>query len=217
MNLIWFSAACCVMLGSLICFLYLIFALEWVDALEMAYIFFFGVILGMLDTPFVRVVAVGTVAHAVSKYVAILHRVTGKGIAYIFLGAALWGSMSTNMDGLFLMILAGLFALYVVLVGVASLVIAIIKSRNLDIVRFNLAKQDVTQLYNMHAKVAPQEGLTQEEFKRFTPYASGNRSIDFEPSDVKLIFNALSSHPRWEYLSLRDIQEWCGPGPMVFI
>merc|ERR1719387_3170678 len=50
-NLIWFAAACSVMLGSLIGFFSEFFSLQWVDALENLYFFGAGLLLASLDTP----------------------------------------------------------------------------------------------------------------------------------------------------------------------
>lgn len=216
MNLIWFAAACCVMIGAFVSFLSELFSLEWVDALEMGYLFIFGLILAVLDTPlFNQVQGVMEMKTAVGKYIAVLQRVTGKGCTYIFLGCALWSSMFSNIEGGFLLFLGTLIGLFVVVIGVFSVAIAILKSRNLDLVRKELRKEpsSLRQMYDMHAKMNPTAGITQEEFKKMTPYARG---VSFEQGDIKLIFNALSTHPRREMISLDDLTAWVNGG-MVFI
>lgn len=217
MNLIWFAAACSVMIGALISFFSELFSFEWVDALEMGYLFIFGFLLAVMDTPlFNQVAIVSELRTAIGKYIAILQRVTGKGAAYIFLGCALWSSMFANVEGGFLLFLAVLIGLFVVIIGAFSLVIAILKSRNLDLVRKELMKdpQSLKQVYDMHAKMQPTVGLTQEEFKKMTPFARG---VSFEQGDIKLIFNALASNPRRDVISLDDLQQWVNGGCMVFI
>jgi len=94
--------------------------------------------------------------------------------------------------------------------------IAILKSRNLNLVRLELRKEDTSlrQMYDMHAKMNPAAGITQEEFKKMTPYARG---VSFEQSDIKLIFCALSSHPRRDLISLDDLTAWVNGTMMVFI
>lgn len=210
MNIIWFAAACCVMLGALISFIAELFELQWVDALEMVYFFIFGAILCVLDTPlFAQMLAVSDLKRGVGKYIALLNRVTGKGIVYIFLGSALGSHMWINLESSgFLQFLAVLFGLFIIFVGVASLTIAAIKSRNLNLVRHELRRDganSLQNLYELHARMQPQLGITQEEFKKLTPYARG---VQFETSDVKLIFNALSTHPTRQYLSIQDLQNW---------
>jgi len=217
MNLIWFAAACSVMLGASISFVSELFSLEWVDALEMGYLFIFGLLLAVLDTPlFNQVAIVSELRTGIGKYIAVLQRVTGKGAAYIFLGCALWSSMFANVEGGFLLFLAALIGLFVVFIGVFSMAIAILKSRNLNLVRLELRKEDTSlrQMYDMHAKMNPQAGITQEEFKKMTPYARG---VSFEQSDIKLIFNALSSNPRRDVISLDDLTAWVNGTMMVFI
>merc|ERR1719181_709300 len=217
MNLIWFAAATMVMLASFISFLSELFSLEWVDALEMGYLFIFGLILAVLDTPlFNQVQIVSGLKLAVGKYIAVLQRVTGKGCTYIFLGCALWSSMFANVEGGFLLFLAVLICLFVVAIGCFSVAIAVLKSRNLDLVRRELRKTPNTlkQMYDMHAKMNPTAGITQEEFKKMTPYARG---VSFEQGDIKLIFNALSTHPRREMISLDDLTAWVNGTMMIFI
>jgi len=217
MNLIWFAAACCVMIGAVISFVQELFSVEWVDALEMAYLFIFGMLLSVLDSPlFGQVAGVCELRAAIGKYIAVLQRVTGKGAAYIFLGCALWSSMYANVEGGFLLFIAAMLCLFVVVVGIFSLAIAILKSRNLDLVRRELRKEpsSLKQMYDMHAKMNPTAGITQEEFKKMTPYARG---VSFEQGDIKLIFNALSSNPRRDVISLEDLTAWVNGNMMVFI
>lgn len=217
MNLMWFAAACSVMIGSFISCIVLIFSLEWVDAVEMFYLFTFGLLLAVLDSPlFTGFNIVKELRDAIGKYIAVLQRVTGKGTAFIFLGCALWSSMFANIEGTFMLVLACLIGGLVVLVGAFSVVIAIAKSRNLNLVRLELRKEPMSlkQMFDMHAKMNPMAGITQEEFKKMTPYARG---VSFEAPDVKLIFNALSSNPRRDVISLDDLTAWVNGNHMVFI
>jgi len=218
MNLMWFAAACCVMLGSLISFMSELFSLQWIDALEMGYLFIFGLLLAVLDTPlFNQVAIVSEMRTGIGKYIALLQRITGKGAAYIFLGCALWSSMFANLeDSGFLLFLAVLIGLFVVCIGVFSVAIAVLKSRNLNLVRLELRKEPMSlkQMYDMYAKMNPTAGITQEEFKKMTQYARG---VAFEHSDIKLIFNALSSNPRRDVITLEDLTGWVNGNMMVFI
>lgn len=217
MNLIWFAAACSVMIGASISCITMLFSLEWVDALQMAYLFVFGLLLAVLDTPlFNQVAIVSELRTAIGKYIAVLQRVTGKGAAYIFLGCAMWSSMYANFTGGVMLFLAVLIGLFVVLIGSFSMAIAILKSRNLNLVRLELRKEQgsLKQMYDMHAKMNPMAGITQEEFKKMTPYARG---VSFEAPDIKLIFNALSSNPRRDVISLEDLTSWINGNHMVFI
>merc|ERR1719428_2311134 len=104
-----------------------LFSFEWVDALEMGYLFLFGMLLAVLDTPlFNQMQIVAEIRVAIGKYIAILQRVTGKGATYIFLGCALWSSMFANVEGGFMLFVAALIGIFVVFIGVFSLAIAVL-------------------------------------------------------------------------------------------
>lgn len=206
-GLIWFGAACCVMIGAGITFIIELVSLEWVDALEMVYMLLFGLILAVIDTPFfVSMKWVGDMRNAVGFYVAVLVRITGKGIAYIFLGATLFASMWNNLEGTFLKFLAILFGLVVVLVGMLSVLIGALKSKNLDAVK-RMIKQEqggVTQLYQKHAR-RPQQGMTTEEFRTM---AETMRGMVFNGSDLYQIFKAISTDPDRNVLTQEDFENW---------
>lgn len=217
-NLIWFSAACCVMLGAFISFLSEFFTGQWADALEMLYFLVFGILMATLDTPILsQHEQIQNLRISIAKYIAVLQRVTGKGIAYIFLGSALTSSMWANLEGGFMIFLTVLIGFFIVAVGFFSLVVAVVKSRNLNLVRVELQQdgsQSLPQLYERYAKLSPHNGLTQEEFKALTPQARG---VSFEAADIKLIFNALSSYPKRDFISREDLQNWVHGDMMVFI
>jgi len=211
----WFGASLCVMVGAMISFVNELFSLVWVDALEMAYLFLFGLLLATVDTPlFSTFNVVNTVRHGVNRFVAILTRVSGKGVVYMFLGCTLWSSMFSNLEGGFLLFLAVLLGVLIFFTGIVSLVLGISKSRNLNLVRLELHKhENVQQMYDSHAKTKPELGLTSEEFNKMSPYLRG---VSFEGSDLKFIFNALSSDPSRNFISIHDMRDWVSGG-MVFI
>jgi len=216
MNLIWFAAACSVMFGSTISFFSKLFSLEWVDALQMGFLSIFGLLLAVLDTPlFNQVAIVGEMRVGIGKYIAALQRVTGKGATYIFLGSASFMAVRPP-SSLAVRVIAALIGVFVVLVGCFSLYIAILKSKNLNLVRLELRKEPMSlkQMYDTYAKMNPTAGITQEEFKKMTPYARG---VSFEQADIKLIFNALSTNPRRDVISLEDLTSWVNGDMMAFI
>merc|ERR1712217_32335 len=103
MNLVFFAAACCIMLGALIGGLCLFFSFELVDCLGMCYLIVFGGILAVLDTPFFKQVkAMGDLKMYIGKYINLLTRVTGKGVTFLFLGCTLFIMMWDNLEGGFL-------------------------------------------------------------------------------------------------------------------
>lgn len=214
---IWFGAAFCTMLGAIISCVAFVSSLQWIDALEMAYLFFFGMLLSMVDTPFcTNATIVRDIRIGLGRYVAAVLRCTGKGVAYIFLGVTLWASMWENLESKVLLFLAVIMGSIIFLVGLASVVIGIIKSRSLNLVRVELKKDGslgAQHMYEKHAFSSPQYGMTPEEFKRMTADARG---VHFETADLKMVFNALSSYPDRSVLTQNDVTLWVNGG-MVFI
>lgn len=215
-SFMWFGASICVMIGSFISFMNEIMSLEWVDALEMAYLFLFGVLLAVVDTPlFTSVMVVTHIRQAVNRFVAILTRVTGKGVVYIFLGCTLWSSMWSNLEGGFLLFLAIFLGMIIFLTGIISVILGIFKSRNLNVVRLELKKEgNLQQQYNQFARMYNGAGLTPEEFERMS--LSLPQAVRFEGSDLRLVFGGLSSDPNRMFISQEDLQSWV-MGGMVFI
>lgn len=195
----FFMAACSIMLGSFIGGIALFFSFELVDFLEMAYLFLFGAVLALMDTPcFKAMKTVKDHREYFSKYVNLLTRVTGKGITFLFLGTSLFSSMWDNLEGAGLEFLAFVLCLLPVLVGLAALVIGFIKSSKLNRARAQMvqAETDLAMIYNQYARTYPGEqgGLIMLEFNDLTNKFAG---IKWEDADLKLIFNALVSNPAW--------------------
>lgn len=192
-------AACSIMLGAFIGGIALFFSFELVDFLEMAYLFLFGAVLALMDTPcFKAMKTVKDHREYFSKYVHLLTRVTGKGITFLFLGCSLFSGMWDNLEGYGILFLAFVLCLLPVVVGLAALVIGFMKSQKLNRARQFMAQDDqnLNMIYDQHARTypGPQGGLTMAEFSDLTNKLGG---IKWEESDTKLIFNALVSNPAW--------------------
>jgi len=195
----FFMAAVSVMLGAFVGAICLFFSFELVDFLEMSYLFIFGGVLALMDTPcFKAMKTVKDHREYFSKYVNLLTRVTGKGITFLFLGTSLFSSMWDNLEGAGLEFLAFVLCLLPVLVGLAALVIGFIKSSKLNRARAQMvqAETDLAMIYNQYARTYPGEqgGLIMLEFNDLTNKFAG---IKWEDADLKLIFNALVSNPAW--------------------
>ncbi|CAJ1353960.1 unnamed protein product [Effrenium voratum] len=195
----FFVAACSTMLGAFIGGLCLFFSFELVDFLEMCYILLFGGVLAVMDTPCLKTMkTVKDHREYFSKYVNILTRVTGKGIAFLFLGCSLFSTMWDNLESPGLEFLAFVLCMVPVVVGIGALVIGFIKSQKLNKARTALAQEaeNVGALYDQHARTysGPHGGLTMLEFSDLTFKIIG---FKWEDSDLKLIFNALVSNPAW--------------------
>mmetsp|Transcript_57241 Transcript_57241/g.69949 ORF Transcript_57241/g.69949 Transcript_57241/m.69949 type:complete len:313 (+) Transcript_57241:78-1016(+) len=199
-SIYFFVAACSTMLGAFIGGLCLFFSFELVDFLEMCYILLFGGVLALMDTPcFKTVKTVKDHREYFSKYVNILTRVTGKGIAFLFLGCSLFSTMWDNLESSGLKFLAFVLCMIPIIVGIAALVIGFIKSQKLNKVRAVFAQEGenhISAIYQQYARTygGPQGGLTMLEFGEVT-----YKTVQFrwEDTDLKLIFNALVSNPAW--------------------
>lgn len=226
MNTALFSASCCVMLGSLYGFLVLFFTFSVVDLLNLIYMFAFGGVLAVLDTPFFKTVnVVGQAKSWTSKYVAILLRVIGKGFILVFLGASLMSTMFSNLGDAFSVLLGLLLCLYVIFIGVASIVVGYTKSQKLKRCQMALGNGVLEQNYVRFAQTYPeqqyreQSGLTISEFNALTDQVG----FKWEDPDLQLIFRALSSYPPWRSppgqapgmdakLTKQDLQVWLNGG-----
>ncbi|CAL1151349.1 unnamed protein product [Cladocopium goreaui] len=199
-SIYFFVASCSTMLGAFIGGLCLFFSFELVDFLEMCYILVFGGVLALMDTPcFKTVKTVKDHREYFSKYVNILTRVTGKGIAFLFLGCALFSTMWDNLESSGLKFLAFVLSMIPIIVGIAALVIGFIKSQKLNKVRQVFAQEGenhMASVYDQHARTygGPHGGLTMLEFSELTYKTI---QVKWEDTDLKLIFNALVSNPAW--------------------
>jgi len=196
MNDVFFAAACCIVVGSLVGGFCLFFSLKPVDFLFMTYVMIFGLILAVLDTPWLRTIkAVIDAKMYIGKYIQFVTRVTFRGVTLIFLASALFMTMWDNLKGGFMMFLAVVLCLFPALVGAGSVVIGLLKSSKLDKARRQV-EQNIEVLYDQNALTfrGEQGGLTMDEFNKMT---NENGSFKFEKLDLKLIFNALVSNPQW--------------------
>lgn len=207
MNLVFFAGACCLIVGSFIGFCIAFFRPQLVDVIEMAYIFMFGVILAVLDTPFFKTIkAMGDFKMYIGKYINILTRVTGKGLAFLFLGSdlfcVLWelgGDDPKNPESshVAIKVFAVLACFIPVVVGLAAIVIGIMKSWKLQKARKHIEMSGTLETrYDHWAQTYrdSQGGLTPLEFNQLT---MDNGGFKWEDADLKLIFNALVSNPAW--------------------
>jgi len=198
-SIYFFVAACSTMLGAFIGGLCLFFSFELVDFLQLCYILLFGGVLALMDTPcFKTMKTVKDHREYFSKYVNILTRVTGKGIAFLFLGCSLFSTMWDNLESSGLKFLAFVLCMIPIIVGIAALVIGFIKSQKLNKIRAMFAQEDETmaEIYNQNARTygGPHGGLTMLEF---TELCYKRMQYRWEDGDLKLIFNALVSNPAW--------------------
>jgi len=213
MNLLWFAVDVATMLVAVIGMISTLLSVEWVDAVEFGYLFVFGAALAALDSPF-NSSFLKEARLQIAKYVHFLTMVFGKGLVFIFLGCSLWASTWSNVEGVVWLLIAAIAGLMVTLVGVFSLSISIAKSHNLNTAKGSL--QDASAIdaaYKHYALSAPDRGLNQAEFSL---WFRDQRGAPPSNGDLNLIFAALSSHPRREVISKRDLESWAH-GRMVLL
>jgi hypothetical protein len=198
----WFVAALCVAVGGAVGAIWLFFTLSWVDTLNMIYMFLFGLIMAALDRPILPNWKFGNdMQRWISKYAALLARLTGKGMCYIFVGSTLFSSLFTNIKqqgvGAWL---GGLMNLFVIIIGVISLAMGAMNTNKLRKAQELLQHGVLETQYGNFAKkypvtnFGPASGITKQEFNELTQQYGG---ASWEPYDLDLIFNALGNVPEW--------------------
>jgi len=214
MNLVWFAAACCVLFGGLFGAMDLLFTtIAPLDFLDEIYLMVFGGIMFVLDAP-LHFKGILEVKQYIFKYSRFLTRLTGRGLWYIFLGTMTFATLWENSISYFLAVVLGLFVFGV---GVFSTTFGYVKSRKLERVRVVLAENHrngkLPSLYQSFAKSSPQGGLTKQECNDLAQQMKG---ISFDQDELSCIFNALTTGPRGENISMDDLTQWA-EGKMVFL
>jgi hypothetical protein len=187
----------------------------------MWYLLLFGMILAVLDMPiFGSAKFVPAVRTHIGRYIHLLTRMVGKSAVFTFLGCALFSAMWTNVESVFLKVLAVVLSFFVVAVGLISLALGMMKSTHLNKIRQHfqgdaeaVGHNALSQAYERHARLQPQLGMTPQEFNQM---ANESKGISFDSSDLSLIFNALASSPKREAITLTDLHAWV-KGSMVFL
>lgn len=220
-TLIRFAAAISIVFGAFLGALACLTSLEWVDTLEMSYLLVFGALLAVLDMPnFTQIASGAAMRLRIARYMHILTRVSGKSVVFLFLGCALFSAMWSNLEHVVLLVLAVLIGVFVVSVGLLSVAIGLHRSMHLDKIRQHF-RQDgeavghnaVSHMYERYARLQPKLGMTPQEFNQM---ATDARGVVFEKSDLPLVFNALSSSPKKDALTLTDFHAWV-QGTMVIL
>lgn len=214
MHMLWFAAACAVMVGGLIGALDLLFtAIAPLDFLDEVYLLFFGAIMFVLDAP-LNFKLIQEVKQHIHKYARFLTRLTGRGTWFIFLGTMTFATLWENSISAFLAVVLGFFVFGV---GVFSAVFGYVKSRKLERVRVqvfqNKQNGKLKQLYDAFARTAPTIGLTKQEFNDMSSQLKG---VSFDQDELAFILSAVSNGPRQENISYDDLTDWCG-GSMTWL
>jgi len=216
MNLLWFAAACCVLIGGFIGSIDMLFTVfAPFDFLDEVYLFFFGGIMFVLDAP-LNFKLILEVKQHIYKFGMFLTRLTGRGVFYIFLGTMTFATLWENSISYVLAVILGFFVFGV---GMFSAIVGYVKSRKLERVRFqvfqNKQNGKLNSMYTAFAKTSPQVGLTKQEFNELSSQLKG---VSWDPDELNIIFNALTTGPQKESqnISMMDLSDWC-EGDMTWL
>lgn len=202
-GMLFFAAACCVVAAALICGFFLLLGGQFPEFLMMSYLLVFGAIMAILDTPFFKQIkALLNLQMYIGKYVNILLRVTGKGLAFVFLSCTLFSGIwnSGDEDHTFMRVLACLLCPPPFLAGVFGISVGLVKSKKLKNAQDTLKEMDMAgaleQRLDQWAQTYRGErcAFTPLEYNKLCEDTTG---IKWEDGDLKLIFDSLVSNPKW--------------------
>jgi len=208
LGIVFFIAACSVMLSTVYGGFIMLVDAKLVETFEMVYLFTFSSFLVFLDTPFVvRTKGMYDLRMYIGKYIEILTRIMGKGVAFIFLGSVSFASLWSTAPSLFVGVPAASVALFSVGVGATAICLGVRKSRKLNRLRMALAQKDVLEKdFEKHAVAlagrGPETGLLPDEFNCL----SREHGMTWDTTDLQLIFNALVSNPSWRVIRHQGAQ-----------
>eukprot|EP01066_Platyproteum_vivax_P020673 Platyproteum_vivax@DN8601_c0_g1_i1.p1 len=208
---LFFLAAIGVVFASIIgVFTSLVF-FEVANCINCAFLCLFGFVMMILDIPGTPRWA-GRYRLLVRKYARLLTRLTGKAMAFLYLGSlvavSLWPRRASG-SRMMLIFLALITSFFVVSVSVIGLLIALRKSLRLEKVRKAIQNQyrhNIADVFRKFAVTDPTHGLQYEEFNRMvTDHTQGR--IQFDISDLGIIYNALDEHQK-SAINEREFAEW---------
>lgn len=212
-KLLFFVAACCTVAAAIISITYLISNFEFAPCSFMSELFllFFGMIMLALDIPFRDPIShLGSIRFHTYKFLLFLTRFTGRGLWYVFLGTLIWAALWDLNISWFLGFTMGL---YVILVGIISMVYGFRLSFKLDNVRKAIV--DGGKPPN-----CPDGGFSKQQFKEavLAVHTSVGSPVAFSDDEVDYIMNGLSFTATNDGLiTLDEYLFWLQPGSRMSI
>jgi len=206
-----FAAAACVTFGGIYGALWCILGeFQPVNCIMLLYIGAFGMLLMILDTPFMQSVkGVRDYKHHVCTYVHLLTRAVGKGMVLIFTGVMVWVGLWMNAESL---VLACFMGGFIFVVGALTAGQGVHLSVKLNKIRAKMGEDGPGPIASLTASAYQnccsqrQLGLTTTEFDRFCVELAG---MSFpQKAEQYAIFNALSKHDNKEFVTIEDLQGW---------
>jgi len=230
MTRLWFGSACCVFLGGVLGLVTLVStAFDPPGCLDEVYLVLFGFLMMLHESP-VDVGPLGEIKDGIAHQAMFLTRIIGRGAFFTFLGTMTFFTTAENVS-IFVALTLGLF---VILVGMLSIVYGHAKTRQLERVRYRIYLEtqnaaDVRSLYDEYANADTDKGtrvargLTKDEFNKIADFVMKQPSAtlqgrrvtadknwtSFDSNSLNWIFAAIVSNPEKEYLSAIDLDVWC--------
>jgi len=213
-KLLFFVAACCTVAAAVISITYLISNFEFAPCSFLSEIFllFFGCVMLALDIPIADpIAALGAIRFHTYKFMLFLTRFTGRGLWYVFLGTMIWGALWDLNISWFLGFSMGL---YVILLGIVSMVYGFRLSFKLDNVRKALMDG------SSKPPDCPEGGFSKEQFKEnvLAVHTSVGSPTQFTDDEVDYIMNGLSFTATNDGLiTMDEYWFWLQPGTRMSI
>jgi len=195
-----FAASCIIVLCGFLGFVSALTAGKLAVAVNLLFIFFYGLILALLDPPIAgENPTITQVEVVISRYANLLTSVTGKGLGVAITGRLLSNAnYAGNMSG----IMSFLMCSFIAIVGFMTFAMGFLKTRKLSAARDAIVSsappgyvesqvENVIQPFaNVYpVSMGPQAGLTPDEFNNFVQTVA--RSEPFNEVDIKLVFKQL--------------------------
>ncbi|CAD7959538.1 unnamed protein product [Amoebophrya sp. A120] len=209
-----FSAVLAALWFLIIPFAFVAFPLDFFSEI---YLFFGGAMIAVLDAPLnFRWVVKAKIA--IGKYCRLLTRISGRGIYLMFLSGLEFSAMYTEDIARTIGIL---IALYIAALGLVTLLLGAIKTRNLNVVRTAIRKRmsspDDVQTILQFCR-SSKERMTMDEFVEMSGAVAP--SLKWSQKDLKHLFTSFNceapeSAPT-DTVAVEDLQAWLQPGaPMM--
>eukprot|EP00392_Amoebophrya_sp_AT5.2_P010000 g10031.t1 len=212
------SAMVCAVLATLwfiiVPFEFLVFPIDFVNEL---YLFAGGAVIAVLDAPLnFRWVVRSKIT--ISKYCRLLTRITGRGLYLLFLSGQAFSCMYSEDISRTLGIIV---ALYVGSVGLITLVIGLVKTKNLNTLRVGLQKRGAaTDAKQLQQFCSENRGtrITQNEFVEMSNAIDS--SLKWTAKDLRHVFVCFNCETPetapTDTIAVDDLSEWLQPGlPMM--
>lgn len=206
LQIIRFAAAVCVAFGGLYGTVYcLIGEFQPVDMVQLVYLCLMGLLLVVHETPFGKFQILFDIREHIDKYFAILNRVTGKGITYIFLGTMTFVALWVNEASYVLNVLISLVILgaggITTFQGVKTTIL-------LNKARQNLKQgQDPSQFLHMAQQIVAQHGRTYNQQGLTDLELNLALNTQFTASDLRMIMAVIASDQKRSRVTAEDLAE----------